>query len=72
MGTNKLQTGRHRLGLAGTVHCLEIPAVAAALAEYRRPWLTALLSPARHSMAALRKRSPETAVMRRWVPATVG
>ncbi|MEC3919863.1 hypothetical protein VMT65_37370 [Nocardia sp. CDC153] len=72
MGTNKLQTGRHRLGLAGTVHCLEIPAVAAALAEYRRSWLTALLSPARHSFAAMRKRSSEPVVVRRWIPATVG
>ncbi|MTE13867.1 hypothetical protein [Nocardia aurantiaca] len=69
MGTKELQTGRHRLGLAGTVHCIEIPAVAAALAEHRRPWLTALLSPARHSLAATRKRKPETTVMRRWVPA---
>ncbi|MVU83215.1 hypothetical protein GPX89_38995 [Nocardia sp. ET3-3] len=71
MGTKKLQTGRHRLGLAGTVHCIEIPAVAAALAEYRRSWLTALLTPARHSIAAMRKRSTsEPAPMPHWVPAT--
>ncbi|AYF76114.1 hypothetical protein D7D52_22285 [Nocardia yunnanensis] len=71
MGTKERQTGRHRLGLAGTVHCLEIPAVAAALAEFRRPWLTALLSPARHSIAAMRKRSSShPTVVRRWIPAT--
>lgn len=68
MGTKNIQTGRHRLGLAGTVHCTEIPAVAAALAEHRRPWFAALISPARHSFAALRKRSTEAAAQ--WVPAT--
>lgn len=68
MGTKNIQTGRHRLGLAGTVHCTEIPAVAAALAEHRRPWLSALISPARHSFAALRKRS--AAATAQWVPAT--
>ncbi|MFE3000633.1 hypothetical protein ACFXG4_37240 [Nocardia sp. NPDC059246] len=72
MGTKKLQTGRHRLGLAGTVHCIEITAVAAALVEHRRSWLSTLLNPARHSVAAQRKRSPETRVVRRWVPATAG
>ncbi|MBF6134421.1 hypothetical protein IU501_15590 [Nocardia otitidiscaviarum] len=68
MGTKNIQTGRHRLGLAGTVHCIEIPAVAAALAEHRRSWLTMLISPARHSFAAMRKRSAEAAA--HWVPAT--
>ncbi|QLY33781.1 hypothetical protein [Nocardia huaxiensis] len=68
MGTRNIQTGRHRLGLAGTVHCIEIPAVAAALAEHRRSWFTTLISPARHSFAAMRKRSAAAAV--HWVPAT--
>ncbi|MFD7848077.1 hypothetical protein ACWEOI_27940 [Nocardia sp. NPDC004340] len=72
MSTKNLQTGRHRLGLAGTVHCIEIPAVAAALAEHGRSWLTALFSPARHSATTRRKQSPESGVVRRWVPATVG
>ncbi|WP_433590932.1 hypothetical protein [Nocardia sp. CA-145437] len=72
MSTKNLQTGRHRLGLAGNVHCIEIPAVAAALAEHGRSWLTALFSPARHSATARRKQSPESGVVRRWVPATVG
>ncbi|MGW4352582.1 hypothetical protein ACWELJ_10875 [Nocardia sp. NPDC004582] len=72
MGTKNLQTGRHRLGLAGTVHCIEIPAVAAALAEHGRSWLTALFSPGRHSATARRKQSPEAGVTRRWVPATAG
>ncbi|QIS19239.1 hypothetical protein F6W96_14030 [Nocardia terpenica] len=67
MGTRNIQTGRHRLGTAGTVHCLHIPAVAAALAEYRRPWLTTLLSPARHSFAAIRKRTAVATPY--WVPA---
>jgi hypothetical protein len=52
--------------MAGTVHCIRIPAVAAALAEHRRSWLTALLSPARHSFAAMRSRGGVT----RWIPAT--
>ncbi|KAA8880513.1 hypothetical protein F3087_41125 [Nocardia colli] len=68
MGTRTNQTARHRLGMAGTVHCVHIPAVAAALAEHRRTWFTALISPARHSFAAMRKRSVVPSV--RWVPAT--
>ncbi|MFI1918525.1 hypothetical protein [Nocardia sp. NPDC020380] len=70
MGTRIIQTGRHRLGLPGTVHCIEIPAVAAALSEYRRSWLSTLLSPARHSFAAMRKRTPAVAATPQWVPAT--
>ncbi|WP_043668744.1 hypothetical protein [Nocardia vulneris] len=68
MGTRNNQTGRHRLGMAGGVHCTQIPAVAEALAEHRRTWFTALISPARHSFAAMRKRSTVASV--RWVPAT--
>ncbi|MEV0295451.1 hypothetical protein [Nocardia sp. NPDC050710] len=68
MGTRDNQTGRHRLGMAGGMHCILIPAVAAALAEHRRSWFTALISPARHSFAAMRKRSAVAAV--HWVPAT--
>ncbi|MEU2033909.1 hypothetical protein [Nocardia amamiensis] len=68
MGTRINQTGRHRLGKAGRVHCIRIPAVAAALAEHRRSWFTAFISPARHSFAATRKRATAPAV--RWVPAT--
>ncbi|WP_156370899.1 hypothetical protein [Nocardia arizonensis] len=70
MGTRINQSGRHRLGMAGGVHCIRIPAVAAALAEHRRSWFTALISPARHSLAAVRKRPAVAAV--RWVPATAG
>ncbi|NKY87490.1 hypothetical protein [Nocardia veterana] len=66
MRTTNIQSGRHRLGMAGTVHCVRIPAVAAALAEHRRSWFTALLSPARHSFAAMRSRGAAA----RWVPAT--
>ncbi|MEV6773005.1 hypothetical protein AB0N05_30655 [Nocardia sp. NPDC051030] len=69
MGTRNIQTGRHRLGLPGTMHCILIPAVAAALAEHRRPWLATLLNPARHSFAAMRKRTA-SATAPQWVPAT--
>ncbi|RDI49685.1 hypothetical protein [Nocardia mexicana] len=68
MGTRNIQTGRHRLGTPGTTHCIKIPEVASALAEFRRPWLTALISPARHSLAAIRKRTADAAAQ--WVPAT--
>ncbi|MBF6174317.1 hypothetical protein [Nocardia blacklockiae] len=50
------------------MHCIDIPEVATALAEFRRPWLTALISPARHSLAAIRKRTADAAA--HWVPAT--
>lgn len=69
MGTERIQSGRHRLGTAGGRHCVLIPAVAEALAEHRRTsWFARLLSPARHSFAAMRKR-PGFATMR-WVPVT--
>ncbi|WP_327114772.1 hypothetical protein OHB12_35535 [Nocardia sp. NBC_01730] len=67
MGTRINPTGRHRLGRAGRVHCIQIPAVAAALAEHRRSWFTAFVSPARHSFGTLRRRPTAPAV--RWVPA---
>ncbi|WP_425301394.1 hypothetical protein [Nocardia cyriacigeorgica] len=70
MGTSNNQTGRHRLGMAGGVHCIEIPAVAAALAEHSRTWLTTLISTARQILAAMRRRSATPSV--RWVPATAG
>nr|WP_019928081.1 hypothetical protein [Nocardia sp. BMG111209] len=66
MGIDNIQTGRHRLGTSGTVHCLHIPAVATALAEYRRSWLTTLLSPARHRFPLLRRRT--FVPIRRWMP----
>jgi hypothetical protein len=49
--------GRHRLGRPGLVHCVHHPEVAAALRQYRRAWLMALLKPARHSLAGLRRRA---------------
>ncbi|MEV0687460.1 hypothetical protein AB0I35_26685 [Nocardia sp. NPDC050378] len=67
MGTTQHRTARHRLGMPGGVHCVELPAVAATLAEYRRSWFTALISPARHSFAAMRKRTSMGATY--WVPA---
>lgn len=62
--------GRHRLGLPGLVHCVQHRAVAVALAEYRRSWLTALLVPAKHSLAGLRKRAGAAARDHSWSPAT--
>ncbi|MTD57349.1 hypothetical protein [Amycolatopsis pithecellobii] len=62
--------GRHRLGTPGLVHCLEHRTVALALEEYHRTWLTALLVPAKHSLAGLRRRAVLAARERAWVPAT--
>ncbi|UZJ23457.1 hypothetical protein RHODO2019_09430 [Rhodococcus antarcticus] len=61
--------GRHRLGADALVHCTEFSPVAAALAEHRRSWLTALLVPARHSLAGLRRRSIAPELW--WAPATL-
>ncbi|GAA5116057.1 hypothetical protein [Haloechinothrix salitolerans] len=49
--------GRHRLGTPGLVHCVEHRPVAEALAEFRRSWFAALLVPAKHSLAGLRRRT---------------
>ncbi len=59
--------GRHRLGTAGLTHCTEFATVAVALGEHRKRWLTALVVPAKHSLAGLRRRAvaPEL----RWAPA---
>ncbi|HVV10311.1 hypothetical protein [Amycolatopsis sp.] len=62
--------GRHRLGTPGLVHCVLHRPVALALEEYRRTWLTALLVPAKHSFAGLRRRARAAALERVWVPAT--
>ncbi|RVW05749.1 hypothetical protein [Rhodococcus xishaensis] len=59
--------GRHRLGMENGVHAILIPEVAAALAEHRRSWFHRVLTPARHSFAAVRKRT--TSMPTRWVPA---
>lgn len=67
MRSNQIHTGRHRLGMDAGVHCVLIPEVALALADHRRNWFTALLSPARHSFASMRKR---TASVTQWSPAT--
>lgn len=62
--------GRHRLGAPGLVHCVEHRPVAEALAEFRRSWLTALLVPAKHSLAGLRRKARATAHEHVWAPAT--
>ncbi|GAA1247645.1 hypothetical protein GCM10009676_37270 [Prauserella halophila] len=60
--------GKHRLGTPGLVHCVMHQAVAAALDEHRRNWLTALLVPAKHSLAGLRRRARAAAHERAWAP----
>ncbi|GHF85463.1 hypothetical protein FHX82_002410 [Amycolatopsis bartoniae] len=62
--------GKHRLGTPGLVHCVEHRSIALALEEYRRTWLTALLVPAKHSLAGLRRRASLAAAERAWRPAT--
>lgn len=52
----------------GLVHCTEFAVVAAALAEQRRGWWAALLTPARHSLAGLRRHT--VVPTRRWAPVT--
>ena len=70
MRDHRNQFGRHRLGMAGAVHCIEIPEVASALAEHRRTWLTALISQGRHSFATMRKRTEVQSSSGYWIPAT--
>lgn len=60
--------GRHRLGTPGLVHCVRHKAVTEALAEYRRGWLAAVLVPAKHSIAGLRKRAARAASESAWAP----
>ncbi|UYP17344.1 hypothetical protein OED52_11535 [Rhodococcus sp. Z13] len=57
MRSSHSYVGRHRLGTENGVHCILIPEVAAALAEHRRNWFTSLVTNARHSQAAIRKRT---------------
>ncbi|MFE0023096.1 hypothetical protein [Amycolatopsis sp. NPDC059021] len=64
------RVGRHRLGTPGLVHCLQYRPVALALEEYRRTWWNALLVPAKHSLAGLRRKARAAAAERIWVPAT--
>ncbi|GLZ36751.1 hypothetical protein [Actinokineospora sp. NBRC 105648] len=59
--------GRHRLGTPGLVHCRTHDAVAAALEGRTRTWWSALLVPARHTLAGLRRRAGVAAVERAWV-----
>ena len=61
--------GRHRLGTPGLVHCIWHRPVAEALAEYRRSWWTAIMVPARHTLAGLRRRAAAAAAERAWAPA---
>lgn len=62
--------GKHRLGTPGLVHCVSHRPVALALAECRRSWMSALLVPAKHSLAGLRRKAAAAAAERAWIPAT--
>ncbi|NBH05493.1 hypothetical protein [Amycolatopsis sp. SID8362] len=66
---NSKHVGRHRLGTPGLVHCVLHRTVAEALADYHRTWLSALLVPAKHSFAGLRRKARAAALERIWVPA---
>ncbi|WP_084493220.1 hypothetical protein [Nocardia flavorosea] len=72
MRTREIRTGRHRLGSAGRVHCVFIPAVARYLRENRRSWFTVFVVPAQHSFAAKRHRPVVPRVRIRWIPAPAG
>ncbi|MEV7098181.1 hypothetical protein AB0M80_35615 [Amycolatopsis sp. NPDC051045] len=61
--------GKHRLGSPGLVHCVLHRTVADALTDYRRTWLSALLVPAKHSFAGLRRKARAAALEHIWVPA---
>ena len=61
--------GRHRLGTPGLVHCVLHRPLAEALADYRRNWLSALLIPAKHSFAGLKRKAYAAALERVWIPA---
>lgn len=65
---NPARQGRHRLGTPGLVHCVRHPEVAMALDEYHRGWLWTLLTPARHSLAGLRRRAVALAAQQAWTP----
>ncbi|WP_305091547.1 hypothetical protein [Prescottella sp. R16] len=67
MRSTSTRPGRHRLGMEHGVHAILIPEVASALAEHRRNWFTSVLTPARHSLASIRKQT--AAMPTRWVPA---
>ncbi|MGW5316902.1 hypothetical protein [Nocardia thailandica] len=67
MSTSDHRAARHRLGLPGGVHCLEIPVVAAIFSERRRSWFAAWFTPARHAAGA---RPAVSAPAPQWVPVT--
>ncbi|MGH3494073.1 MAG: hypothetical protein ACRDRL_28165 [Sciscionella sp.] len=70
MARNGMHHGKHRLGAPGLVHCVQHRQVAVALADYRRSWFTAILVPAQHSLAGLRRRAAAMSGDHAWVPAT--
>lgn len=56
-------SGRHRLGRPGLVHCVAHRQVADALGSERAWWQRS-----RHSLAGLRRRAVAVAMERAWVP----
>ena len=67
MGTTA-HGGRHRLSTPGLVHCVHHPQVATALQKFRRGWLWTLLTPARHSLAGLRRSAIAEHAQQVWTP----
>jgi hypothetical protein len=65
-GTSK---GRHRLGAQGLVHCARHRRVFLALKAQRRSRLSALLTPAKHSLSGLRRKAVAAAREGSWAPA---
>ncbi|MBO0839855.1 MAG: hypothetical protein J2O49_03410 [Sciscionella sp.] len=68
MARARSHRGRHRLGAPGLVHCVVHYHVADALQRHRRGWWTALFTPARHSLAGMRKRAGTAALDSAWAP----
>ncbi|WP_084385561.1 hypothetical protein [Rhodococcus sp. WMMA185] len=64
------QIGRHRLGIAGGVHCVDLPEVSLALAQHRRSRLMALGSHGRHAFGSIRRRSDAQTSPNYRIPAT--
>lgn len=73
MRSATVNRARHRLGTPGLMHSTHHPEVAVALAAIRAARRWAILTPARHSLAGLRRRAIAHAValatQQAWTPA---
>ncbi|WP_072688615.1 hypothetical protein [Rhodococcus marinonascens] len=70
MREHRNQIGRHRLGTAGGIHCVDFPEVALAVADHRRSWLMAFIGQGRHTFASMRRRAEAHSSPNYWIPAT--